>query len=87
MKRTWPLNPILDCCPPGWKEFIRKLEEKKDYDCPEGFSEHLLNLELAKYRAKLYTVRGHYFVDFFDERCYTIFLIKYGGYQGDKTTG
>ena len=71
------LSSALYSCPTNWVRFIEDLRNRRvKQTVSEGFDIATLNQELARFKA-------HYIpatrVDFEDERCYTLFVLKYGG--------
>lgn len=81
--RTWTMGSILLECPTGWQNFIHDLQQRipdmEDIDV--GFSIGTLNKELEPYHARYYESSHNCFVDFYNEKCYTMFVLKYGGKQ------
>ena len=71
------LGSMLYSCPANWVRFIEDLRNRGvKQTVSEGFEIDTLNQELKPFKA-------HYIpatrVDFADERCYTMFILKYGG--------
>lgn len=79
--RTWLIQEYMRDCPQGWQQFIEDLESRISFDDREGFSIDTLNSELEPYQARYYENGRNSFVDFADEKCYTLFILKYGGKQ------
>lgn len=75
----WYIKECMDECPTGWKNFISDLFKNIDIDPKEGASVEIINQVLGLYKAN-YTDYGRYaHLDFKDEKCYNLFLLKYGG--------
>jgi hypothetical protein len=73
------LGKYLYLCPANWSRFIRDLESRLDYDDQDGFYIDTLNRELARFKARYIEDDKQMRVDFADERCYTMFMLAYGG--------
>jgi hypothetical protein len=78
---TWCLGEMLLSCPRGWQNFINDLKLRVEHNETEGFSTEEINRELRLFRAKMYESGRNIFVEFSDESCYTLFVLKYGGQQ------
>lgn len=76
---TWFINDSLYECPLGWQRFILDLENRLPFDSIEGYSVETLNRVLEPFQARVYESGRNSFLDFADERCYTLFVLKYGG--------
>jgi hypothetical protein len=68
---------MLYSCPANWFRFIRDLETRTGQQ--DGFSVEQLNQELARFKARYIEDDKQTRVDFADERCYTMFMLAYGG--------
>jgi len=79
--RTWTMGSILLESPTGWQNFIHDLEQRiPDMEYVDGgFSIETLNKELEPYHARYYEHGHNSFVDFYNDKCYTLFVMKYGG--------
>jgi hypothetical protein len=77
--RTWFISEYMSDCPLGWQQFIEDLKTRVSLDLRVGFSIDTLNRELEPYQARYYESGCNSFVDFADEKCYTLFVLKYGG--------
>ena len=71
------LGSMLYSCPANWFRFIRDLETRTGQQ--DGFSVEQLNQELARFKARYIEDDKQTRVDFADERCYTMFMLAYGG--------
>jgi len=72
------LGSMLYSCPANWFRFIRDLETRTGQQ--DGFSVDQLNQELLRFKAQYVDgVNLPSRVDFADERCYTMFILVYGG--------
>lgn len=70
------LKRSLYLCPANWNNFIKDLRQRGVEICDqEGFAVDTLNRELALFKAR-YTNQLR--VDFENEQCYTMFVLKYG---------
>ena len=78
---TWLINDSLDESPLGWQRFISDLKNRLPYNSREGYSIETLNRELEPFKARIYESGCNSFLDFANERCYTLFVLKYGGKQ------
>ena len=76
---TWFINDSLYESPLGWQRFILDLKNRLPFDSIEGYSIETLNRELEPFQARVYESGRNSFLDFADERCYTLFVLKYGG--------
>lgn len=70
------LNQALYLCPANWNNFIKDLRRRGvEIGAQDGFEVDTLNRELAPFKAR-YTNQLR--VDFENEQCYTMFVLKYG---------
>ena len=71
------LGDGLSLCPTNWQNFIRDLRDRGvEQNNLEGFDFDTLNQELKQFKAQ-YIPQTR--VDFANEKCYTLFVLKYGG--------
>jgi len=73
------LGKYLYLCPANWSRFINDLETQTEHDCEDGFSIGILNQELSRFKAQYIDSDKQSRVDFANEKCYTLFVLKYGG--------
>lgn len=78
---TWLIREYMIECPLGWQRFIDDLQRRLPFDSRDGFSIGTINQELAVFRANFYESGRNSFVDFTSEKCYNLFVLKYGGKQ------
>ena len=83
MTKALKLGSMLYSCPQNWVKFINDLETRKAHDDSRGgFTIETINQELSFYGATYYeetpgAEKGR--VEFEDESCYSLFVLKYGG--------
>ena len=71
------LNSGLYACPANWVRFIKDLEDRGvKQTISGGFETDTLNQELKPFKAQYIPATR---VDFASEKCYTMFVLKYGG--------
>ena len=71
------LNSGLYACPANWVRFIEDLEDREvEQTISGGFEIDTLNQELKPFKAQYIPATR---VDFASEKCYTMFVLKYGG--------
>jgi len=71
------LNGGLYACPANWVRFIKDLEDREvEQTISGGFEIDTLNQELKPFKAQYIPATR---VDFASEKCYTMFVLKYGG--------
>ena len=76
------LGAGLATCPTNWVNFIKDLRDRGvKQTVSEGFEVDTLNQELESFKAQYVKDDGNNRskVDFADEKCYTLFILKYGG--------
>jgi hypothetical protein len=73
------LGSMLYSCPANWHRFIKDLETRLNHNDIEGFSVDQLNQELSRFKAQYIEDDVRPRLDFADERCYTMFILAYGG--------
>lgn len=76
------LGAGLATCPTNWVKFIKDLRDRGvKQNRFEGFEVDTLNQELESFKAQYVKGDGNNRnkVDFADEKCYTLFILKYGG--------
>ena len=76
---TWVVREYLSECPTGWQRFIEDMQSRIPVNSREGFSIETINKELRVYQANFYESGRNSFVDFTSEKCYNLFVLKYGG--------
>ena len=78
--KTWKLSHLKEDCPIGWQNFLDDLKNTVPYDSPNsGYTIKTINRILKKYNAKYREEKDDTgVVDFYNERQYTLFVIKYG---------
>ena len=71
------LSSGLYTCPVSWVNFIRDLKDRGvKQNNFEGFDIATINQELKQFKAQYIPATR---VDFANEKCYTLFVLKYGG--------
>lgn len=76
------LGAGLHSCPANWVKFIKDLRDRGvEQTVSEGFEVDTLNQELEPFKAQYINSDGdnRSRVDFANEACYTLFILKYGG--------
>lgn len=75
MTIRWQLSKYYRFCPVGWKAFVESMYDSHEPDDGDAFSWEILNKELKKYNAFC----NQEYIEFRDERLYTLFVIRFGG--------
>lgn len=76
---SWHISEYMADCPQSWADFVYHMQEIHNKKPRDGVSVEQLNDGLRKYKARYIENGRTARLDFYDESCYTLFLLAYGG--------
>jgi len=72
------LSDRMSKCPDVWQKFIKYQQRHRLNNLEIGVPQHIIDEELAKFKAVWVEEDPYVVVDFRNEGCYNLFVLKYG---------